>query len=77
MLVGLNKAKELLMTADIIDAEEAFRIGAVQRLVPHERLMEETMGLARQLADGPQLAIRWTKQALNKQLWEKTVQLGE
>jgi enoyl-CoA hydratase len=35
------------------------------------------MGLARQLADGPQLAIRWTKQALNKQLWEKTVQLGE
>jgi len=77
LLVGLNKAKELLMTADIIDAQEAHRIGVVQRLVSSDNLMDEAMGLAKRLANGPTLAIRWTKQALNKQLWERTVQLAE
>jgi len=73
LLVGLNKAKEMLMTAAIISGEEAYRLGLVQRLVPHERLMDEAMGLARRLADGPQLAIRWTKQALNKIAWERVI----
>ncbi len=77
LLVGLNKAKELLMTADIIDAKEAYRLGVCQRLVPHEKVMEEAMGLATRFANGPLLAIRWTKQALNKQLWERTIQLAE
>ena len=74
LLVGLNKAKELLMTADIIDAQEAYRLGVAQRLVSHDKLMEEAMGLATRLANGPLLAIRWTKQALNKLLWERTIQ---
>lgn len=73
LLVGLNKAKELLMTAEIIDAEEAYRLGIAQRLVPHNSLMAEAHGLAQRLASGPLMAIRWTKQALNRQLWEQTI----
>lgn len=65
MLVGLSKAKELLMTASIIDAQEAFRLGLAQRLVPHDRLMDEARALAHELAYSPQVAIRWTKRLLN------------
>jgi enoyl-CoA hydratase len=72
-LTGLNKAKELLMTAGMMSGEEAYRLGIVQRLVPHDRLMDEAMGLARRLASGPQLAIRWTKQLLNKAAWGQAV----
>ncbi len=69
LLVGVAKAKELLMTGDIIDAREAERIGLVNKVVPHDELMETVMELARRLADGPALAIRGTKHTLNKKVW--------
>ena len=69
LLVGVAKAKELLMTGDIIDATEAERIGLVNRVVPHDDLMETVMELAQRLADGPALAIRGTKHAINKKVW--------
>ena len=69
LLVGVAKAKELLMTGDIIDAAEAERIGLINKVVPHDKLMEEVMGLARRLANGPALAIRGTKHAINKKIW--------
>ncbi len=68
-LIGMAKAKELLMTGDIIDAQEAERIGLVNKVVPHDDLMETVMELARRLATGPALAIRGTKHALNKRIW--------
>ncbi|MDE0720882.1 MAG: enoyl-CoA hydratase-related protein [Dehalococcoidia bacterium] len=68
LLVGVAKAKELLMTGDIIDATEAERIGLVNKVVPHDQLMTEVMGLARRLANGPALAIRGTKHAINKKI---------
>jgi 2-(1,2-epoxy-1,2-dihydrophenyl)acetyl-CoA isomerase len=52
-LVGLGKAMELLQTGAIIDAEEALRIGLVNRVVPHDELEAETYALAEQLARGP------------------------
>jgi len=55
-LVGQAKAKEMYFLAEMIDAQEALRLGLVSRVVPHESLMEETMALARRLADGPTLA---------------------
>ena len=69
LLIGVAKAKELLMTGDIIDAHEAERIGLVNKVLPHDELMEAVMDLARRLASGPALAIRGTKHALNKKVW--------
>jgi len=65
LLVGVNRAKELLMTGDMLDAEEAFRIGLVNHVVPHEQLMEVVRDRARQLVSGSTLAIRGTKKAVN------------
>ena len=69
LLVGVAKAKELLMTGDIIDAAEAERIGLVNKVVPHDHLMPVVMELAQRLASGPALAIRGTKHTINKHIW--------
>lgn len=66
LLVGMARAKEYLMTGDMVDAKEADRIGLVNRVVPEEELMPTAMALARRLASGPTLAISWTKMAVNK-----------
>jgi len=68
MLVGLPKAKELLLTGDLIGATEAERIGLVNRVLPLEELLPTAMALAQRLASGPSRAIRWTKLAMNKHL---------
>ncbi|MBI4328244.1 MAG: enoyl-CoA hydratase/isomerase family protein [Chloroflexi bacterium] len=69
-LVGMHRAKEALMTSRIIGAQEAERIGLVNKVLPKEQLLPQALELAHQLADGPQWAIRWTKFVLNKHLWE-------
>ena len=66
LLIGVAKAKELLITGDIIDASEAEHIGLIHKVVPHDELMETVKELARRLATGPALAIRGTKHAMNK-----------
>jgi enoyl-CoA hydratase len=66
ILVGVNKAKELLMTGEVINAQEALRIGLVNYVVPHEELDEAVMGMAQRLATGNTLAIRYTKKAVNQ-----------
>jgi len=68
LLVGLAKAKEILLTGDLISATEAERIGLINRVVPLEELYPTAMALADRLASGPTWAIRWTKMALNKRL---------
>jgi len=65
LLVGLNRAKELLMTGDLLPAQEAYRIGLVNRVVPEGQVLESAMELARKLAAGPTLAIQWTKLSVN------------
>ncbi len=63
-LVGLGKAMELLLTGDVLTPQEALEIGLVNQVVPHERLMEETMKLAEKIASKPPLAIRMMKRAI-------------
>lgn len=65
LLVGVNRAKELLMTGDMLDAREAFRIGLVNHVVPHEELVETVRKRARQLVSGSTMAIRGTKKSVN------------
>ena len=64
-LVGLQRAKELVFTGRTIGAEEAGAMGIVNRVVPHEQLLDEAQKLARRLADGPRVALRMAKNVMN------------
>lgn len=63
-LTGIGKALELLLTGDVLSPQESVEIGLVNRVVPHDRLMEETMILAERIASKPPLAIRMMKRAV-------------
>jgi 2-(1,2-epoxy-1,2-dihydrophenyl)acetyl-CoA isomerase len=65
-LVGMEKARELYFTGEILEASEAKRIGMVSRVVPHDDLESETMALASKLASGPTLAYARMKENLNR-----------
>jgi 2-(1,2-epoxy-1,2-dihydrophenyl)acetyl-CoA isomerase len=64
-LVGTAKARELYFTAQLLNADEALKIGLVNRVVPDEELRDQTMALARQLASGPTIAYGYMKENLN------------
>lgn len=63
-LVGYSKAMELLCLGETVSAEEAMALGLVRKVVPHDRLQEETQRLAEQFAQGPPNAIAMIKRAL-------------
>ena len=65
-LVGTAKAKELIFTGDMIGAEEALRIGLVNKVVPHDKLYEEVEGLAKKLMSKGLLAIKLAKGAIDR-----------
>jgi 2-(1,2-epoxy-1,2-dihydrophenyl)acetyl-CoA isomerase len=65
-LVGRGVAFELMATGRMVDAEEALRIGMVERVVTAAALAEETAKLARAIASGPPLAIAAIKRALSE-----------
>ncbi|HEV8310250.1 MAG TPA: enoyl-CoA hydratase family protein [Methylomirabilota bacterium] len=66
-IVGFGRATELLMLGDTIDAATAERYGLTSRVVPVERLGEETRALARRLAEGPAQALAMTKRMLSNE----------
>lgn len=65
-IVGVAKAKELIYTAGVIPAEEACRIGLVNKVVEPEELMKEAMAMAVIIASKAQLAVRYAKEAINR-----------
>lgn len=65
-LVGQSKALEMLWTGDMIDANEAERIGIVSKVCDDERLVEEMHDFASRLAAGPTVAIRLMKQVVRQ-----------
>ena len=71
LLCGVHRAKEYLMTGDLMSATEAERIGLLNRVVEDGMAYPEAVKLAQKLQAGPKLAVRWTKHALNKQVQEQ------
>ncbi len=67
-LVGFGRAMELVLTGGMIDAEEAYRIGLVNKVVPLENLMDEVKKLANLLASKPPLALQYAKEAVNRSM---------
>jgi 2-(1,2-epoxy-1,2-dihydrophenyl)acetyl-CoA isomerase len=73
-LVGSARARELYFLSERLTAEEAERLGIVNRVVDDERLEEEALELARRLASGPRIALGYMKENLNR---AETGELGE
>jgi enoyl-CoA hydratase len=64
-IIGITKAKELLYTGDFIDAQEAYRLNLVNKVVPVDKLMETAKELARKLMNNPPLSVKFAKRAVN------------
>lgn len=64
-VIGLSKAKELIYTADIISAEDAYNCGLVSKVVEPDELLDSAMGLAKRIAKNSKLAVSYSKAAIN------------
>ena len=69
-LVGIGRAMEMIMTGDIIMAEEAERIGLIDRVFPHDELMDGAFNLAVKVANNPYHSVRKAKE-LVKHYWNQ------
>lgn len=67
-LVGMGRATDMMMTARFVDAEEAYRIGLISRLVEEEQLDDAVMSLAKSFAEGPARALGFTKRAIRRSM---------
>jgi enoyl-CoA hydratase/3-hydroxyacyl-CoA dehydrogenase len=63
--VGLTKAKEMVMLGDMLKADEALKIGLVNKVVHYDKLKEETRALAKRLCEKPPIAMKYAKHVLN------------
>ena len=74
-LVGYSKAKELIFTGETFGADEAYRIGLVSKVVEPDELMNTAMALANTIASNAQVAVRQSKDAINKGM-QSDIQTG-
>ncbi len=65
-VIGRHWTRWLALTADVIDAGQALEIGLVQKVVPHDDLLDEAVAVAGRIAGHPPLAIRLGKQFVNR-----------
>lgn len=65
LLVGMSRAKEFLMRGALLKGPDAERIGLVNYCLPKGEVLDKALELARELAAGAPMAVRWTKMALN------------
>ncbi len=65
-VMGLRRAKEMLYTGEKMDAQEALRIGMVNRVVPEAELEAATLALAQRIAQAPPFGLRLIKRSLNR-----------
>jgi 2-(1,2-epoxy-1,2-dihydrophenyl)acetyl-CoA isomerase len=66
--IGLEAAMDVMYTGRSVNADEAQALGLVRRVVPHERLMDEVMAYAEQIAAQPPIAVQFAKRALVRSL---------
>jgi enoyl-CoA hydratase len=64
-LIGLGKARELIYTGRIIDAQECLRIGLANEVTADDQVVERALAIAEEIAKNGRLAVRGAKQALN------------
>lgn len=64
-IVGLARAKEMILLGNRLKADEALKIGLVNKVVHYEKLRDEVRGLAKKLAEEPPIALKYAKHALN------------
>jgi enoyl-CoA hydratase len=64
-VLGLGRTKELVFTGEMIDANEALRIGLVEKVVPHDKVFEEARQIAQTIAKRGPIAVRLAKTAIN------------
>jgi enoyl-CoA hydratase/carnithine racemase len=69
-VIGRHWTRWLALTADILDAEQAREIGLVQRVVPHDSLLDEALALASRIAENPRLAVAVGKQFVNRDTYD-------
>ena len=67
-IVGYSRACDLVYTSRYIDFQEAYRIGLIDRLVPSEKLLDEAIGLANQIAFWPPVAIQSVRRVLQQSM---------
>lgn len=67
-IVGMEKALDLMLSGEVINAEEALRIGLVSRVIPHEQILAKAKELAAKIAAGPSVAVELTKRGLRRAL---------
>ncbi len=68
-LAGLAKAKELIFTARTIGAQEAYEMGLINKVVPHDQLMSEVMAMAAQIRSNGPFSMGLAKECINKSLY--------
>jgi len=64
-VVGIANAKKLVMLGDRVKSDEALKMGLVDKVVPFEKLREEAKALAQRLCEGPPVALKYAKHAIN------------
>ena len=64
-IIGMKKAKELMYTGNLMDAQEAWRVGLVTRVVPRDKLEEEVNKLASTISKIAQVTVEYSKKAIN------------
>jgi enoyl-CoA hydratase/carnithine racemase len=65
-LIGKGKTLEMILAGEVVDAQEAYRIGLVNQVVPVQKLMNVTINLAEQMASKGPIALRYAKEAIYK-----------
>ena len=67
-IIGYSRALDLILTSRDVGAEEAYRLGLLDRLVPHDKLIEETTAMAREITRWPPIAVRAAKRVTQQNL---------